>query len=184
MEFRILGPLEVLDGGRPIPLDRKLTRALLAYLLLHANEPASADRLIEELWGGSAPRTAAASLQNYVSRLRKLIGAERVVSGPAGYVLRVDPERLDVAKFDRLVGRGAHGFGCRTRPAASRRARALARPAARGSRVRAVRAGGDRSAHRAAACGDRGPNRSRARSRGRRPPRRGARGAGRRASAA
>lgn len=70
MEFRILGPLEAVEAGRPIPLDRKLTRALLACLLLHANEPIAADRLIDELWGPRAPRTATASLQNYVSRLR------------------------------------------------------------------------------------------------------------------
>jgi DNA-binding SARP family transcriptional activator len=103
MEFRILGPLEVVQDGRPIPLGRKLTRALLAYLLLHANERVSADRLIEELWGSPSPRTATASLQNYVSRLRKLIGPERIASEAAGYVLRIDPEHLDLAKFDRLV---------------------------------------------------------------------------------
>jgi DNA-binding SARP family transcriptional activator len=103
MEFRILGPLEVVEDGRPIPLDRRLSRALLAYLLLHANEPVSSDRLVDELWGETAPKTAVASLQNYVSRLRKSIGRERLRLSSAGYTLRVDPEQLDVARFDRLV---------------------------------------------------------------------------------
>jgi len=85
MEFRILGPLEVVDDDRPVPLDRRLTRALLAYLLLHANEPVSSDRIIDALWAGDPPRTAAASLQNYVSRLRKAIGPDRIRLGPAGY---------------------------------------------------------------------------------------------------
>jgi class 3 adenylate cyclase len=78
-------------------------RALLAFLLLHANEPVSSDRLIDEVWGSPPPKTAAASLQNYVSRLRKAIGADLIVSQPAGYVLRVDPERFDLARFERLT---------------------------------------------------------------------------------
>jgi DNA-binding SARP family transcriptional activator len=103
VEFRILGPLEVVQEGRPIELPRRLSRALLAYLLLHANEPVSSDRLVDELWGPGAPKTATASLQNYVSRLRKTLGADVVQLEPAGYVLRIDPERFDLARFDRLV---------------------------------------------------------------------------------
>jgi DNA-binding SARP family transcriptional activator len=91
MDFRILGPLEVVEEGRPIPIDRRLPRALLAYLLLHANEPVSSDRLIDQLWGEKPTKTAVPSLQNYVSRLRKSIGRERLRLEPAGYVLRVDP---------------------------------------------------------------------------------------------
>ena len=109
MEFRILGPLEVVDGGRKIALDRRRLRALLAFLLLHANELISSDRLIDEVWGPDPPKTAGASLQNYVSRLRKAIGADAVVSQPSGYVLRVDPAQFDLARFERLSteGRGA-----------------------------------------------------------------------------
>jgi DNA-binding SARP family transcriptional activator len=103
MEFRILGPLEVVEDGRPVPLERRLSRALLAYLLLHANEPVSSERLVDQLWGETPPKTAVASLQNYVSRLRKSIGAERLRLDPGGYVLRVDPERFDLARFERLV---------------------------------------------------------------------------------
>jgi DNA-binding SARP family transcriptional activator len=104
MEFRILGPLEVVEDGHPVPVDRRLSRALLAYLLLHANEPVSSDRLVDQLWGEKAPKTAVASLQNYVSRLRKSIGSERLRLEAAGYILRVDPEQFDLARFDRLLG--------------------------------------------------------------------------------
>ncbi len=109
VEFRVLGPLAVVEDGRSIPLDRQRMRALLAFLLLHANEPVSSDRLIDEVWGPTPAKTAGASLQNYVSRLRKAIGAELLISQPAGYVLRVDPERFDLARFERLTAeaRGA-----------------------------------------------------------------------------
>jgi DNA-binding SARP family transcriptional activator/tetratricopeptide (TPR) repeat protein len=109
MEFRILGPLEVVKDGRAVPLDRRRLRALLAFLLLHANELVSSDRLIDEVWGPDPPKTAGASLQNYVSRLRKAIGTEAIVSQPPGYVLRIDPERFDLARFERLTteARGA-----------------------------------------------------------------------------
>src|SRR5690242_15600438 len=99
MEFRILGPLEVVEDGQPLPLERRRMRALLAFLLLHANQPVSADRLIDEVWGPEPPKTAGASLQNYVSRLRRAIGAETVISQPPAYVLRIDPEQFDLARF-------------------------------------------------------------------------------------
>jgi DNA-binding SARP family transcriptional activator len=124
MEFRILGPLEVVEDGRRVPLDRRRMRALLAFLLLHANELVSADRLIDEVWGPEPPKTAGASLQNYVSRLRKAIGADAVVSQPPGYVLRVDPERFDLARFERLTGE-ARGAVARERAEKLRAALAL-----------------------------------------------------------
>jgi DNA-binding SARP family transcriptional activator len=114
MEFRILGPLEVVHDGRPVRLDRRRLRALLAFLLLHANELVSADRLIDEVWGPEPPKTAGASLQNYISRLRKAIGAEFIVSQTAGYLLQVDPERFDLARFERLTAE-AHGADPRER---------------------------------------------------------------------
>src|SRR6266850_3471842 len=124
VEFRVLGPLAVVEDGRSIPLDRQRMRALLAFLLLHANEPVSSDRRIDEVWGPTPAKTAGASLQNYVSRLRKAIGAELLISQPAGYVLRVDPERFDLARFERLTAE-ARGAEPRERAEKLRAASAL-----------------------------------------------------------
>ena len=74
MEFRILGEVEVRDGERQLPLHGQRERALLAYLLLHANELVPSERLIVELWGESPPATVGAALHVYISRLRKLLG--------------------------------------------------------------------------------------------------------------
>ncbi len=115
--------MAVVEDGRAIPLDRQRLRALLAYLLLHANEVVSSDRLIDEVWGPTPPKTAGASLQNYVSRLRKAIGAELLVSQPAGYMLRVDPERFDLTRFERLT---AEARGAQPRERAEKLRAALA----------------------------------------------------------
>jgi DNA-binding SARP family transcriptional activator len=77
--------------------------SLLAVLLLHANEVVATERLIDELWGASPPATVAKSVQTYVSRLRKQLGDGRLVTRIPGYLLRVDPSELDLARFERLV---------------------------------------------------------------------------------
>ncbi len=74
MEFRILGPLEVLEGDLPVPLPGPRQRSLLALLLLHANEVVSSDRLVDELWTHEDPESGSAALQASVSRLRKALG--------------------------------------------------------------------------------------------------------------
>jgi len=103
MEFRILGPLEVRDkGGRAVPLQGPRQRALLAILLLHANERVATDRLIEELWNDGKPPTASNALQVHVSHLRKLIDGV-LITEPGGYRLEIDPDGLDARRFDRLV---------------------------------------------------------------------------------
>jgi DNA-binding SARP family transcriptional activator len=102
-EFRILGPLEVSDKGGVVPLGGPKQRAVLALLLLHAGEVVSTDRLIDALWGERPPRTAATSLQNFVSQLRKLFGADIVVTRAPGYGLRLEPNQLDVEIFEGLV---------------------------------------------------------------------------------
>src|ERR671934_684250 len=103
MEFRILGPLQVLDEGREVPLGGSKQRALLASLLLHANEVVSRDRLIDELWGASPPDTAPTALQVYVSQLRKALGRDLIVTQPPGYLIRVSDGELDLHRFERLV---------------------------------------------------------------------------------
>jgi DNA-binding SARP family transcriptional activator/ABC-type oligopeptide transport system substrate-binding subunit len=108
VEFRLLGPLEVRDDGRALELGGQKRRALLALLLLHANEVVSSDRLIEELWGEDPPQAAATALHGHVSRLRKLLGSGDEASGhklltrPPGYVLQLEPEQLDLHRFERL----------------------------------------------------------------------------------
>jgi predicted ATPase/DNA-binding SARP family transcriptional activator len=110
MDFRILGPLEVLDESRAITLGGSKQRALLALLLLHANETLSTDRLIDELWGERPPANAAKTVQMQISRLRKALAdngsANLVVTRERGYELAVDPERLDSHRFERLVAEG------------------------------------------------------------------------------
>jgi DNA-binding SARP family transcriptional activator len=103
LEFRILGPLEVLDGETPVPLGGRNQRALLTLLLLRVNEPVSSERLVNELWGEHPPRTATTSLQNAVSQLRKLLGPGLLHTRPAGYVLELDGNQLDLVRFERLV---------------------------------------------------------------------------------
>ena len=103
LEFRILGPLEVSDAGDPVRLHGQKQRALLALLLLEPNRVVSTDRIVDALWGEHPPRTAATSLQNFVSQLRKLLGPENLVTKPPGYELRLEPEQLDFERFRRLV---------------------------------------------------------------------------------
>src|ERR1044071_4126238 len=103
LEFRILGPLEVLDAGRSISLGGQKQRALLALLLLDAGRVVSVDRIVDALWGERPPKTAPTSLQNFVSHLRKALGADVLVTQPPGYVLRIAPEQLDVERFTLLA---------------------------------------------------------------------------------
>ena len=112
MEFRLLGPLELIRDGVAVPLAGEKQRALLALLLVHANEPVSRDTLLEELWGGRPDATH--SLEIQVSRLRKALQpADPLVTVPGGYALEVAPEQLDSHRFERLLeqGREANAAG-------------------------------------------------------------------------
>ncbi len=102
MDFRILGPLEVCEGTHALPLGGAKQRALLAILLVHANEVVSVERLLDDLWGERQPTSGAKALHVYVSQLRKVIGEDRVVTQAPGYALRLDPDELDVTRFQRL----------------------------------------------------------------------------------
>ena len=104
MEFRILGPIEVVERGRPLPLGGSRPRALLALLLTRANEVVSADHLIDALWPSDPPQRAVNALQYHVSQLRKALGgSDAVVTRPPGYMIRVRQHELDVLPFERLV---------------------------------------------------------------------------------
>jgi DNA-binding SARP family transcriptional activator/DNA-binding beta-propeller fold protein YncE len=108
--FSLLGPLEARVGGERLPLGGARQRSLLALLLLHANEPVSRERLIEGVWGAERPSTIAAALNVHLSKIRKLLAAAgadaALVTEPHGYVLRVDPDRLDLHRFERLAREG------------------------------------------------------------------------------
>jgi DNA-binding SARP family transcriptional activator len=106
-DFRILGPLEVVDNGVTIDLGGQKQRALLAMLLLHANEVVSTDRLIDALWEDDPPARAQKALQVYVSGLRKVVGPGRIETKAPGYLVRAGAEELDAARFEALVAQGA-----------------------------------------------------------------------------
>jgi YVTN family beta-propeller protein len=113
VEFRILGPLEVLDGERELRLGSPKERELLAVLLLHAGSVVSRERLIDELWGESPPPTAAKALNVHVSQLRKTLahnGHDPVATRPPGYALEVEPEAVDAVSFERLVAEARARF--------------------------------------------------------------------------
>lgn len=128
VQFRLLGPLEAQDGERRVELGRPKQRALLAILLVHANDVVSLDRLVEELWGEQPPPQAGASLQTYVSNLRRALEPGRparaparvLVSQPPGYRLVVGAGDLDAARFAALAAEG-HRLLEAQRPAAAAR---------------------------------------------------------------
>jgi DNA-binding SARP family transcriptional activator len=104
MEFRILGPLEVVADGRVLPVGRGRQRALLAILLLRANQIIPTERLIDDLWGGEPPSTAPKMVQMYVAELRRALGKDVLTTASPGYTLRVEEHELDLDRFERLVG--------------------------------------------------------------------------------
>jgi DNA-binding SARP family transcriptional activator len=110
LEFRILGPLEVLEDGRPVALGGPKQRAALAILLLSANRVVSIEQFADDLYAGAPPVTAVTQVQRQVSELRKAIGAEAIETRSPGYVLHVEPEQLDLARFERWTHDGAQAL--------------------------------------------------------------------------
>ena len=113
MDFNILGPIEAIEGDQPVALGGAKQRALLGMLLLHASEVVSSDRLIDELWAGDGREEAIPVAPGGRVALRKALdGGPRwrasslIVTRSPGYELRVDPERLDVTRFEALVSEG------------------------------------------------------------------------------
>jgi predicted ATPase/DNA-binding SARP family transcriptional activator len=105
MQFRILGPLEVLHDGDRLQLGGVRRRAVLARLLLCPGRAVGADRLIDDVWAEQPPATARKNLQKYVSELRSLLPAPVLVTTPGGYLLDVPPEAVDAQRFESLVDR-------------------------------------------------------------------------------
>lgn len=106
MEFCLLGPLAVREGGRELPITGIKERSVLAMLLLEEGQVVSADRLIDELWGDEPPPTARGSLQVRIAGLRQALGKQRIVSEGRGYRVQLAPGELDVTRFQRLLEQG------------------------------------------------------------------------------
>jgi DNA-binding SARP family transcriptional activator len=115
-DFRLLGPVEVVVDGQALALGGVKQRALLALFVLHANEVVSRDYLIDALWGERSPARAEHSIVVYVSRLRKALQALGAEQAPmlgteaGGYVLRIEPEQIDVQRFERALERGGRAL--------------------------------------------------------------------------
>jgi DNA-binding SARP family transcriptional activator len=106
-EVRLLGPVQAIRLGREIALGGPKKRAVLALLLLEAGRVVPAGRLMEELWRGSPPPGAAATLRSYVSRLRAVLSPDAVLGGSGGgYVITVRADDVDAGRFERLVTAG------------------------------------------------------------------------------
>ena len=103
MDFQILGPLEVRDGVREVPLRGGKQRALLALLLVNANRTLAIDRIVDELWGDDVPESAQKMVQIFVSKLRKVLPPGTLHTRPPGYSLELGPNELDLHRFEHLV---------------------------------------------------------------------------------
>jgi DNA-binding SARP family transcriptional activator/predicted ATPase len=106
MRVGILGPFHLEDGGRPIAVGGARQRAVLADLVLHANEVVPTEQLLVELWGEDSPAGAANALQAAISRLRRVLPAGRLITTAPGYMLRIFPAELDAAQFEQLLFEG------------------------------------------------------------------------------
>jgi DNA-binding SARP family transcriptional activator/tetratricopeptide (TPR) repeat protein len=129
MRYRILGPIECECDGRPVDLGGPRRRALLAMLLVHANQVVSAGRLVDALWGETPPASAGKRVQALVSELRLAlrdagVNADLVITRPPGYLLTVATDELDLAQFDEQVRLGRQAAACGQPAEADRRFRA------------------------------------------------------------
>jgi predicted ATPase/DNA-binding SARP family transcriptional activator len=106
VDFRVLGPLSVVDAGREVPIAGRKEKLLLASLLLRANELVPRARLVDQLWEGALPPSAEGALYVLVSHLRSALGPEAVPRSHGGYTLRVEPEHIDSVQFERLARAG------------------------------------------------------------------------------
>ncbi|WP_188190193.1 AfsR/SARP family transcriptional regulator [Nonomuraea sp. SYSU D8015] len=115
--FSVLGPMEVVHGGRACTPSAPKVRQLLALLLVSANRLVLVDSIVQELWGGNPPKSALTTTQTYIYHLRNLIqrekligsGRELLLTKPFGYTILIDQDQLDQDRFDHLVAQ-ADGF--------------------------------------------------------------------------
>ncbi|NUS17042.1 MAG: transcriptional regulator, partial [Streptomyces sp.] len=105
LRFEVLGPVQVLRDGEPLPLAAAKPRLLLTVLLLEPNRPVSVERLLAALWEDRPPKSALPNVRSYATRLRGVLGGDRLRAHPPGYRLEVHPGELDLLDFHALVGR-------------------------------------------------------------------------------
>ncbi|MFD0267649.1 BTAD domain-containing putative transcriptional regulator [Streptomyces sp. NPDC127106] len=103
LQFDVFGPLTVRRAGKLLEIPQAKHRVVLASLLLRAGRTLTAEELIQQLWGGEPPLTARKTLQGYVARLRKVLGADVVVSRASGYAIEAGGGRLDLDRFNTLL---------------------------------------------------------------------------------
>ncbi|HKT05909.1 MAG TPA: BTAD domain-containing putative transcriptional regulator, partial [Rugosimonospora sp.] len=103
MGFGVLGPVEMWDAGAPVPLGPPRQRAVLAALLVDCGHLVPVDTLVDRVWGAEAPDRAARTLHTYITRLRRLVGPDRLVRRPGGYLVEIEPDAVDLHRFRRLV---------------------------------------------------------------------------------
>jgi DNA-binding SARP family transcriptional activator len=106
MQFRLLGTLEVADDHRPVRIVPGKESALLALLVIHARSALAVEWIVDELWGEAAPQNARKQVQIYVSQLRKALGAERILTTPAGYRLEAADDEIDARRFEAAARAG------------------------------------------------------------------------------
>src|SRR3954470_15986019 len=106
VDFALLGSMQVRRDGVPLELGGLRQRSLLALLVLQANELVATDRLVDELWGHDPPDAAVKTVQVYVARLRKLLGAGAIVTRTPGYVLGIAQNAIDASRFEALAAEG------------------------------------------------------------------------------
>jgi DNA-binding SARP family transcriptional activator/class 3 adenylate cyclase/ABC-type glycerol-3-phosphate transport system substrate-binding protein len=119
LEFRLLGPLEVTEEGRQVPLAGPRQRLVLAHLLLSANRVLPMEEVVDRVWDSDPPKAARNTIQSYVSHLRNAIGADRIELRTPGYVLHAEPEELDVLRFEQLLRRARRQLSLEPREAAA-----------------------------------------------------------------
>src|SRR5579862_6950347 len=120
MRIWVLGPFHIDEGGRQITIGGVRQRAVLADLLLHANEVVPSEQLLVDLWGEDSPPSAANSLQAAISRLRRVLPSGRLITRGPGYALRIFPEELDISQFEQLVTEGREALTAGTADQAAR----------------------------------------------------------------
>ncbi len=111
VRYSILGTMQALrDDGTPVAIGGARLRALLTVLALRAGRTVPASVLVDEVWGGDPPADAPGALQALVGRLRRALGHEVIASAEGGYRLAVEPDTVDLYRFERLVGDGARAL--------------------------------------------------------------------------